>query len=342
MLRQIFVLLCLWCCSVHAAVDLEEFTQDFVIETKRVHIAEFPNAFNPSIIRWQNRLLMSFRIVSDVSPTPLNSFSSSSQIGLVWLDDEFNPTSPSQLLEWDVDEGLHPEDGRLICVHERLYIIYSCFEESVFLVHVAELGFDGAAFHIVHNECLSTFQDQKIDRREKNWIPFVYHDALHFAYQLMPHRIYYPSLDNRGVCETVSLTKPSIVWEWGELRGGSPALLVDEDRYLAFFHSSIAQTSLHSKGQSIPHYFFGAYTFSNTSPFEIRQISPEPIVGKNFYHGQEYEPYWHPVRVVFPCGFLMDNQFIWVSYGRQDHECWIVKMDKQGLLDSLIQVSTFD
>jgi predicted GH43/DUF377 family glycosyl hydrolase len=81
----------------------------------------------------------------------------------------------------------------------------------------------------------------------------------------------------------------------------------------------------------------GAYTFSKEPPFTIEQISQEPIVARGFYEGEEYRT-WRPLRVVFPGGFLADEKFIWVAYGRQDHEVWLVKLDKQGLLDSLKKI----
>ena len=86
----------------------------------------------------------------------------------------------------------------------------------------------------------------------------------------------------------------------------------------------------------MPHYFRGAYTFSRHPPFEGTAVSPQPIVGKGFYHGPIYERYWGSVRVVFPCGFIYDENYLWVSYGRQDHELWIAKLDKKKLLESLV------
>ncbi len=76
------------------------------------------------------------------------------------------------------------------------------------------------------------------------------------------------------------------------------------------------------------HYFMGACTFSSEPPFEITSFSPEPIVGKDFYHGPPYKT-WRPMCIVFPAGFIFDDNFIWVSYGRQDHEMWIVKLDRE-------------
>jgi len=93
--------------------------------------------------------------------------------------------------------------------------------------------------------------------------------------------------------------------------------------------------SIHSGDQEALHYFIGAYTFDLEPPFAIRKMSPEPIIGHHFYKRETYIPYWKPVRVVFPCGFIFDKDYIWISYGRQDHEIWVVKLDKQGLLDSL-------
>jgi len=97
--------------------------------------------------------------------------------------------------------------------------------------------------------------------------------------------------------------------------------------------------STHSEGKTIYHYFMGAYTFSNDPPFEITAISPKPIIGKHFYTGIAYKPYWKPIRCVFPCGYISDEEFIWIAYGREDHECWVAKLDKKRLLDSLVPVA---
>ena len=46
-------------------------------------------------------------------------------------------------------------------------------------------------------------------------------------------------------------------WAWGEMRGGTPALRVDSNHYLSFFHSSGHLTS-----KKIFSYVMGAYLFS--------------------------------------------------------------------------------
>jgi predicted GH43/DUF377 family glycosyl hydrolase len=82
------------------------------------------------------------------------------------------------------------------------------------------------------------------------------------------------------------------------------------------FERSLMAT-VQSKGKSVQHYFMGAYTFDRQPPFAITAISPSPIVGKNFYRGPEYKTV-KPLRVVFPCGFVFDDRYIWVVYGKNE------------------------
>ncbi|MGK5595709.1 MAG: hypothetical protein ACSNEK_10195 [Parachlamydiaceae bacterium] len=343
MQNLIVVLFLLLFRAVHATCDLEEWTQNFVLENKQIKIPGHPHAFNPSIVSWQNRLLLSFREIKDRQDISILSSMSHSKIGLVWVDEDFNPLCAPQLL--DLGREMQSEDARLLAIKDRLYLIYSgnsdkIIDDEGFRVYVAEIDFDGERFFVVHNECMSHFDGSKKNKREKNWVPFEYEGELFLSYSLVPHKVFKPRLDHSKICDLVVQPLPSIAWEWGELRGGTPALAINDEYYLAFFHSSIRMASIHSENIEMPHYFIGAYLFARSHPFEIKQVSPEPITGPLFYCGLRYEPYWHPVQVVFPCGYIVDENNIWLTYGRQDHEMWVVKLDKQTFLESFINVST--
>lgn len=317
------------------AIDLEEDCQPFILEIKRLFLKDHEHAFNPGITRWQNKLILSFRII----PNPLLTFNS--QIGLCLLDEDFNPGDP-QILDTQDHRTIVPsraEDARLITIGEKLYIIYSDNKEDYvskcgFRVYVSELDFDGTQFVIVHTDCLKNFEGASPYLREKNWVPFDYQGNLLLSYSLMPHKVLRPLIGS-DKCETYASSSQNIPWEYGELRGGTPAIL-DGDHYISFFHSSIDLLSVYSNKRSIAHYFMGAYIFSSKPPFEIQKVSPKPIIGHGFYKGDYYSPYWKSVRCVFPCGILVEEPYIYVSYGRQDHEMWIVKIDKQALLNSLV------
>lgn len=328
--------------------DLEDQIQDFVVETKQIIIPGFPHAFNPSIVRWNNSLLMSFRYIAQIqtkSTRELHGYISC--IGLVWLDNNFNPIGNAQLLNLShpgqITKG-REEDARLVIANNRLYVVYSdnkeiAFSDAGFRVYTVEISYDGHQFYVSNHQACKNFEGENPKRREKNWTPFECDGQLHFAYTINPHLIFKP-IPGTDQCETVAKTYSELPWQWGDPRGGTPALKINEDEYLSFFHSLCPIASLHSKGQLIDHYFIGAYTFSTSYPYQMTRISPEPIVGVNFYHGTDYKFYWKPVVVVFPCGFIHDKNFIWVCYGRQDHEIWLAKIDKQAFLDSLLPVSS--
>ena len=176
---------------------------------------------------------------------------------------------------------------------------------------------------------------------QKNWMPFFYHGKLFFVYSMFPHHILYPFHDtvdgqrrhgeeHAVVAESVAVTAmTNFTWPYGELRGGTPALLLG-DVYLAFFHSS-------RRGAKTKRtYFMGAYTFSSAPPFQILSISQEPIVAKQFYQGK-----FSSVAndfVVFPTSFLYDKYRVYLYVGKQDTETWMMVLNRSALLTSLVPV----
>lgn len=319
-------------------INLENHISPFVIKTQKIDIPGFPNAFNPSIVRWKDRILMSFRII------PNRSRSFESRIGVVWVNEEFECISMPQLL--DLREGLETipsraEDARLVVLKDRLFMIYDDNEElriskGGFRVYVAELDTKEDEIYVLSKECLLRFEGESRAIREKSWVPFVFDNQLFLSYSLTPHKVFFPLLGTES-CETVSLSHEPIPWDWGEIRGGTPALqgVLEDGLYLGFFHSSISIPTIHSEGKSVTHYFIGAYVFAPDLPFEILGASVTPLIGPGFYEGTVYQPYWKPIRAVFPCGFIFDADSIWISYGRQDHESWVVQLHRKAFLESL-------
>lgn len=317
--------------------DLNELIQDFVIETKQLHVPGYPEAFNPSIIRWRNRLIMSFRSYDPITR-------SSDMMGLAWLDEEFNVVGKPRIIIREGETCIDPsraQDPRLLVENGELLIIYSNsfpYEKPESRMYVGKIreGDDGE-FTIIAPCPLIHFDKEIRTRKEKNWAPFIHNNTLLLSYSLQPHYILIPKLHNHS-CLSLTSTIGKIKWDWGVMRGGTPAHLVD-GRYLAFFHSDKALSSVQSEGKVMNHYFMGAYTFEPEFPFNVSAVGRHPIMSKNFYEGPMYKT-WKPLRVVFPCGYIFDEKFIWVSYGRQDHEAWIVKLDKEKLFQSLLPVET--
>jgi predicted GH43/DUF377 family glycosyl hydrolase len=322
-----------------ALIDIETKPQDFVLELKRIQIPGHPFAFNASIVRWKGTLLMSYWQVEEPC---LNQIASAavSRVGLVWLDDDFNPIGDPYSLDFGTPIS-RAQDLRLVEAGDDLYIVYNdnldeVVTEGGFRMWTGKLDFDGLQFQIFDLQELKYYDWENPRRREKSWIPFDYQGGLHLAYSISPHLIF-RTFDGTSCCQSIAVTQPDLHWRWGEPRGGTPAIQIKEG-YLSFFHSSIYFPSVHSDGLVVPHYFMGAYIFSKKPPFEIKRVSPRPIIAKGFYSGETYPYYWKPICVVFPCGILVEKKYIWITYGRQDHEIWVAKIDRKKLLKSLIPI----
>jgi predicted GH43/DUF377 family glycosyl hydrolase len=332
MIYPIFVLFCLFTAPLSALFDLDRMEQSFIVETKQLHIPGYPDAFNPSIVRWKNGVLLSFRAKDP-------STHQSTVVGFVWLDNDFNPIGTPQLLktDWDATEG-YIQDPRLIVVDGTLYMAYSDLllnpltNTKKRTMCVARLKCDHGTFQATDRNCFFDFDGDKTNKFEKNWVPFDYEGMMLLSYTISPHKTFLPRGDR---CANFAESAQFNPWKWGVLRGGTTAIPINDQYYLAFFHSSTVLETVQSEARSMPHYFMGAYLFENKPPFEVKKISPEPIVASDFYNGEMHQT-WKPLRVVFPCGFIFDKDYIWVSYGRQDHEAWIVKLDKAELFKSLV------
>lgn len=320
--------------------NLEEPPSSFILETKRLEIPGFPDAFNPSIIPWKDHFLLSFRFRDRVT-------GSTNKIGLIETTLAFDLSKETPfILEIRQSDPLLKEaveDARLIMVGDELYVVYNNFAwtptEPNRRVYIGRLAYQDNAFHLLETFPLLSFEGSIDARKEKNWSPFLWNNSLYLIYSLMPHKILKPILGTNS-CITEASSDSTIVWPWGTPRGGTQAWLV-EGEYLSFFHSVKSMKTVHSEGKEMPHYFMGAYTFASHPPFNITRVSPKPILGKNFYTGPAYQT-WKPLRALFPGGFIADDQWIWVFYGRQDHEMWVVKLDKKGLYESLLPVSSLD
>jgi predicted GH43/DUF377 family glycosyl hydrolase len=320
-------------------INLESTPQHFIEDIKQINIPGHPHAFNPSLIQMEGKLLMSFRSIENLK----NKYDST--IGLVFLNDDLEIISKCYILPFKDPHSskiTRVDDVRLVDIAGSTHVIYAdnphpILSRGGYRVYTAKLHFENDQFFLSDQTCLSDFPDNDISRREKNWVPFDFEGSLLLAYSLNPHRIYYP-IPNTERCEVLCQSDRDIDWNFGELRGGTPALSIDNDEYLSFFHSSIRMPSIHTDEKNIVHYFMGAYTFSKQPPFSITKVSPTFLSYPGFYSGQSYTPYWQPVKVVFPCGIVIDQDVIFLSYGRDDHECWIAKLSKSELLQSLTKL----
>ncbi len=307
-----------------------------VKSTKRIFIPAYPEAFNPSIIKHRDHYLLIFRYV----PNPWTFWVS--YIGILPLNKSFEPISNPVLLTTRGENDLTPsqsEDARIFSYNNKLYLIYNDSTQDICPgswqkrdIYCVELIDEGRKFVLSKPIKLVHETNYQTVAWQKNWTPFEKDGNLYLIYTINPLEILSPDF-NTGICHVISKTEKSITWNLGNLRGGTPAQLV-EGEYLAFFHSMAHIASLASGFKNMYHYFMGAYTFSQDPPYEMTRMSTIPIDAEGFYTYSERDR-----RVIYPGGFVVENDQIYLAYGKDDHEVWIATLDFNALKKSLITVN---
>lgn len=325
----------------------------------------YPNRLNPAIEIWHNKILMIWR------PNLYDS-----NITVSWLANDFSRLNHSAtdfgigasiLFKMKVFSFNNlREDPRLLAMTDGSLVIAYTAKESLF-EPPKQCFFNvrvSADTGLVEFNDTILLEPQKSKMTQKNWIPFEYNGKLYFIQSIEPlHIVENTGLDpetRRGDIRTVikispstslkhnqtrpshlhSSTSISSIWraEYGlPIRGGTPAILV-RGVYLAFFHT-VSRFQLPTLLRT---YFMGSIAFCPHPPFNVHLISAHPIVNESMYQGK-----WTDSKnidyVMFPIGIVLDpvdpDKYVWISFGHQDIEGWVVKFELDGLFDSMETVA---
>lgn len=293
-------------------------------------LKDSPRHWNAGLFRYKGKLWMAYRY-------HLKTPDARSGIAIVSLNSKHLPESQGQFLKLDAPTGTeHHEDPRLFTFKGEPYISYTEManyrpgEGYSCVMKYARLRFDRGKW-VVGTTYYPQYGDNHGGAREKNWVFFESAGKLFCIYKAtFRHQV----LEIRGEAIVGSYDTNAPVWDWGDVRGGTPPVDLGDGRMLTFFHSSVWT-------EDPPHfvrYVSGAYTFNAKPPFEVIQISREPIMSGSEEDGHKtdprYEAGWKPY-VVFPCGLVADGKSFLVSLGVNDWQCAIAKVDWPTLKASL-------
>lgn len=329
-----FLLLLSW--QVIEAGQTPVGSSKIVSATKRIYLPNHQGAYNPSIIEFTDGYLLTFRFLPDRTHQPWVS-----QIGVVLLNKSFEPTSEPEILDTRFNFKSTPsqaEDARIFSFNDKLYLIYNDNVDLIFPtlwerrdMYIAELIYDNNQFYLGDPVKLTHETKYRNVLWQKNWSPFIWNGTLLLTYTINPHEVISPNL-TYGSCQNCFETQKKINWNFGDLRGGTPAQLVNGE-YLAFFHSAIVTSSACSANREMWHYVMGAYTFAPEPPFELKKISPIPIDTPGFYTYSNYDK-----RVIYPGGFVVSGSNLYLAYGKDDSEVWLATINLDALNESMIPV----
>lgn len=301
--------------------------------------------FNPAIVRYGDRLLMTYRVDFGRGPAAQQR----TACAICVLDERLQVASGSVVALSDtiVDGGANHYDPRFLVVGDRLFVHFNNNWDTqpnhIFLVEIDPDTLTAKA--PARPLCLEGPR-QTI---EKNWMLFEHDGELFAIYQVAPHIILRVDLAGAGPvrCWPVYRTE----WDttiytrrYGALRGGAPPMRVG-DSYVAIFHSrtlprrmapanpspAVARLKRASWVTTIKRwlrewldplrYYGGVYGFAAAPPFAPTFIRPEPLLhpAREERRRQPTAAHLTPRRVVYPCGLvrLADDRWL-VSYGVHD------------------------
>ena len=267
-----------------------------------------PNIFNPSFVCWHGKILMSWRSVSVKGVQ-------ASTLEFGWLDSHafsVNETDAYRGIDrstrvpvrQDSDYNKLQDDPRMMILHDNSVLItYASVYEQANRFSIFRLVLNhstGNAVICCHKQLTFLGPTGSGSISQKNWIPFEYRNKLLFIQHINPlivveipnweEQSHNDPFSNQTI-EVIPLHKLDAItvpWPYGDLRGGTPALLLEHHGiYLSFFHSKDYAQRPYRQST----YFFGAITFCRKPPFNIVGISPQPIVNSSLYDGPWYPPY---------------------------------------------------
>ena len=161
---------------------------------------------------------------------------------------------------------------------------------------------------------------------EKNWCPI--EDTNLFIYSSYNKHIIF-DLINKMKHESKGIS-----WEFGEIRGGTPAIKY-KDHYITFMHSSSVINNLNLDLQYFYplKYFLGVYKFSMAHPYKIISHSSRPILEGSFAGKSTVGS----PAVIFPCGAIYDelNENFLITFGINDCASGWVKIPIKEIDDFL-------
>lgn len=307
--------------------------EGIVTSVKTIQVPSVSSPYNASIGQADGGYLLFFRF--DIPSNQMNSIPFFSHIGCIRLGKDFEPLE-KQFSQIETN-SVFSEDARFFQHEGCHFLVYNDLvstsnkpqnSKNPRSLRLAAIDVTTKSIKYVTN------LQSHSKKMEKNWTPFSYNGAIHFLYTIHPQKILKLPDPKENRLESFASSINELEWpkKWGDLRGGTPAQLVDEE-YLAFFHSSFED----HKGMIW--YIMGAYTFQASHPFRMTRISPHPILFKGIYDTDHQNIANPKMRSLYPVGFVYEQeegkQIIHVSCGENDSGIKIVSIDKNALMANL-------
>jgi predicted GH43/DUF377 family glycosyl hydrolase len=276
-----------------------------VVELDKSRLPPLDRHYNGALVLIGERPLVVVRAHNDNGPFETGFWHAckKSHLWAVWLDPAtYQPTSYSKL---DIPLA-NCEDPRVVLHDGKVYVFFTHFEQ--------EQGKRYDPYVAICNEQMQVESLHKIGlfgraETEKNWSFFRAENSWMAVYAFEP-AFQVVVFDSQWRGYLIHKSKVEYPYTFGELRGGTPPVLVD-GMFWTWFHSVWIHPDANRRI-----YAAGAFCFQAKSPFAPRGCSTVPLIVPEI----QTEGWVPHGRIVFPCGAVFDEKSReWkVSYGFND------------------------
>ncbi len=221
----------------------------------------------------------------------------------------------------------HAEDPRLFVFKDQLVCVYNDLIQGQRRIHLAFLQREGQGLVVQKIQALT--KEGGLKQTEKNWVPFVHHDKLYFLYETNPWTVL--EYQDDGYCKILTKQELFIPGETPKLSGGTPAVECNGE-YVGFFHIRSGITRSYVSWNRYV-YFVGAYAFDSSPPFLLKRLTIKPLSYPGAYH-----LFKNPKKILYPVGIRQNSDNFFVSMGVNDDRTECVKIPKEALFSTMVEV----
>jgi predicted GH43/DUF377 family glycosyl hydrolase len=269
-----------------------------------------PFGYNPSITRFNGKLLMAYRWHSEKNH--------STALAMAELDAQFSVLSNQDIV---ATGGNSIEDPRWFHYQNKLWLAYVDSQWPAKPTCQVRYGFFDFQSRTVDGKA-PVFGNNNGTAMEKNWLFFADGGGLYTIYDSWPKQTV---LTLNG--ELSSKQFDGITWPWGQIKGG--AIVEHGQHLLRFFHSRLDNEPAPYYGR----YYVGAMLLEKHWPFNVVNISKKPILaGSELSEGSDQQNCAHwKANVVFPGGAIDYKDGWLLSIGINDSQCGLAYLTERQL-----------
>lgn len=273
--------------------------------------------YNPSLIRFQNRLLMAYRYHRTGNET--------TGLAIAEFDPQFNCRVNKPV---KIPDSQSAEDPKLFVHAGQLWIVWVSSVWPTSNTCVVRFGklIEGTTWNAtewtVEQIEQPDYGTNDWSGAEKNWVPFQHGGKLHFFYR--PGKV----ITKQG--ETWTAYQETVLpsgWRYGEIKGGT-APIKFKDKWVRFCHSTLDNEPAPWRRR----YYILAVLMEPEPPFQVITMSKEPIViGSENGRVKQSECKHFKGCVVFVSGAIAYQGGALLSLGVNDSEIVLAHIKEEGL-----------